>query len=199
LAIHLLEVSRSFTFAKKFQEEFRMRSVLFRAACLLLLGTPLVARADTTYDFQATGSGFESSGTFTVAATATPGVFDVTNITGKVNGTAITGLIPGSYDPSNPTENDNGDFYFDNVFYSTEPYLDNAGLGIDVGNSGYQVNFFYNSGPDSYWFWDNDNNTNFALDSFTVAVAPTPEPSSLLLLGTGVLGFAGAIRRRMMA
>lgn len=41
-------------------------------------------------------------------------------------------------------------------------------------------------------------NDNVLIDSMTT-VSPTPEPSSLFLFGTGILGAAGAIRRRFVA
>jgi hypothetical protein len=172
-----------------------MRSVCFRVLCLLLVGAPLVAHADTTYDFQALGTGFESSGTLTVSPSGTSGVFDITGVSGEVNGTAITGLIPGSYDASNPTHTSDGAFFFDNLFYTPAPYFDYNGIGLNVGSSGYQFNFYYNGS--AYETWDSNNDT-LVLDSFTISAAPTPEPSSLLLLGTGMIAAAGAFRRRFI-
>ncbi len=53
----------------------------------------------------------------------------------------------------------------------------------DVLNNGYSsVNFFLT-----------DSNGNFGAG----LVAPTPEPGSLVLLGTGALGLAGALRRKL--
>ena len=45
----------------------------------------------------------------------------------------------------------------------------------------------------------NGRNTDVYTENVTLTPTPTPEPGSLALLGTGVLGVAGALRRRIKA
>jgi hypothetical protein len=47
-------------------------------------------------------------------------------------------------------------------------------------------------------FMVSDSSSNFSLDDVSVVQAQTtPEPSSILLFGSGVLGVAGLLRQRL--
>jgi hypothetical protein len=66
-----------------------------------------------------------------------------------------------------------------------------------TGMSGDFANFL--GSPTGIGFADNIVLTvNGAAQSVDVAIAPTPEPSSLLLLGSGILSFGGLLRRRIL-
>ena len=53
------------------------------------------------------------------------------------------------------------------------------------------------TGLDTITFGERNDPGYLALDDVSVSTAVTPEPSSLALLGTGVLGALGAVRRRV--
>lgn len=55
--------------------------------------------------------------------------------------------------------------------------------------------------PEGYeWSGDTFNASALEASNLTLSsVAPTPEPGTLVLLGTGILGIAGGIRRRLSA
>ena len=115
-------------------------------------------RAETPVGtFTITGSGISASGTITLMTTGTPGVDEIVGVTGSFSTTnaggfsgAITGLNPGSYDPSNPTIGPIS--RWDNLFYpaGSAPSLfgyppggtlDDNGLDFIVGGV-YTVNIF---------------------------------------------------------
>jgi hypothetical protein len=162
-----------------------VRSRLF-AIAVALAASSLVAHADTfNFAVGGTAEGFSGSGVLTTS-TNSSGDFLITGITG----TDVTSLIaPGGFNG-----NDNL------LFPSSQPTLDSHGFSFTAvnGPDQFDVNVFNNGSGYFAFFRDEDAFTATIPISFEVGntVSAVPEPSTLFLLGTGLLGVAGVVRKK---
>ncbi|QHS51287.1 PEP-CTERM sorting domain-containing protein [Edaphobacter sp. 12200R-103] len=162
-----------------------IRSCLLAVAAVCATSS-LAAHADT-FNFAVSGSagGFSGSGILET----TPNGSGQYLITG-ISATGVTGIIaPGGF---------NGN---DNLLFPTNAQtLDPNGFSFSAANGpdSFDVNV-YNDGTGYFAFFrDEDNFTDTLPITFDVtpAASPVPEPGTLLLLGTGILGVAGSLRRK---
>jgi PEP-CTERM motif len=169
------------------------------AALALGIAIAPAAKADTTYYYEYVNGGITATGTLSGSEVGVTGEYDITSGTISVNygAGASTGVID-----SNP--GDMAGFGADNVLYT----LSNSpnGLLLDVGGLLFNVN----GTLVNLWGGNNNGNVNAGdlPDNYSITqqdwvdypgtfvISETPEPSSLFLLGTGLLGLAVVLFRK---
>lgn len=186
-------------------------ALLALAAALAITPT---AKADTlyTYSYTFTDGSLDATGTLT-GSLAAPGVYDITSGTIDLTGTSFNGT--GIFVPVQS----NGNFYVGggtiltftpspdtDLFPSADPQIDNNGaftFEITAGPGKGNGLAIWSNGPDTYGGWGGsysfiDNpGSNGSFDAVYDYTTVTPEPGTLLLLGTGLASLAGILRRKL--
>ena len=167
---------------------------------VILAGAMIASAGPTTnFNFSYSGENITASGTLFTNPLG-GGQYLVTGITGHYNTDMITGLEPCTSGVCNKLFlHDSGwQFSYDNLGFATDPHLDLYGLLFDVTNVGY-VNLYYDGNGYRNTVENEDGLGGYVDTPVTASFSSTPEPSTLLMLGSGIIGVGGLIRRKLKA
>src|ERR1039458_10020713 len=190
------------------------RITVILSILVFALATTGLAMADA-FTFSFSGNGQTGSGTV-FDANEGGGQWSITNAIGTIDGFAVTGVAPCAYPgPCGPI----GTTTWDNILYypaaitfrtTRAGNVDWQGLMFTLANGDYLNLYYYDNqsqggdicGGLGYCASLIDSSgAQVSFGAVTATFAPaasTPEPSTLVLFGSGILGLAGILRKKVI-